>query len=285
MKQGSYTSNRRAMSRMISQNQRMSARYSRYPMTRQGTIILPSSGQSYVPRVYGNPRALLGETKIYSSELYGVALSAPTLTWAGTEMDPSAAGGPFYNGTTTPLTLFSPIQGDNYYNRTGRRVDVLKIKINGHIYCAPQSAQTAPDAPAVCRVVVVQDMQTNGAQLNAEDVMNGCQNSGTPSPYRTILGFQNPDNFGRFKVLHDEILSLQDTAIAGTSASMEQQGLLLPFKVRRTFTRPVRVNFNQTNGGTVADIVDNSFHVIAMTTSTAMAPLLTYQFRCTFKDA
>jgi len=49
----------------------------------------------------------------------------------------------------------------------------------------------------------------------------------------------------------------------------------------------VKVQFNATNGGTVADIVDNSFHIICASTldvTSNQVPLINYYSRVAYKE-
>lgn len=221
--------------------------------------------RTYVPRSLGNPRAVT-ERKYYDVEA-AVSLNALTTTWAGGEADP-----------TTLNTLFVPVTGDDYNNRTGRKVSVIALKIRGYINCSNQIDQTAAEAPNVCRVIVVLDQQTNATQLNAEDVIT----SGAGS--QAINMFQNPAFFGRFKVLKDKRMVMQNPAITFDGTNVEQNGINKSFEWIFKFKKPIVIHFNATNGATVADIVDKSFHIIAGATSVSMTPILSYKCRTTFLD-
>lgn len=56
------------------------------------------------------------------------------------------------------------------------------------------------------------------------------------------------------------------------------------FKVNVRFKRPVVVRFNATNGGSIADIVDNSFHVIAGKSTSSRTVNLAYSSRIVYLD-
>lgn len=213
------------------------------------------------------PAIVVTERKYFDSEVSAVALVSSATAWAGMEFDP-----------TTLNTLFAPVTGDDFNNRSGRKVQVLGIKIKGHINIQAQSDQVAADNAALIRILLVQDQQTNAAQLNSEDVIT----SGAASA--AIDMFQNPAFFGRFRVLQDRFFSLQSPSITFDGTNIEQSGLVRPFKMNIRFTKPVVVHFNATNGGTVADIIDNSFHIIANSTSIQTAPTINYKCRTTFID-
>lgn len=127
----------------------------------------------------------------------------------------------------------------------------------------------------------MQDCQTNAAQMTGAQLIN----DGTGG--NTILNsFQNPNNFGRFKVWKDKMYVLQNPNMAGspTTADVIQDGLKKSFQLTLNFKKPIEVHFNATNGGTVADIVDHSFHLVAACDSTNLVPTLYYYSRTAYKE-
>lgn len=210
---------------------------------------------------------IITERKYFDAEVNGGVLVASGSSWANGEFDPA-----------TLNTLFAPTQGDDFNQRSGRKVQVMSIKIRGHIQVLSQTNQTVTDNAAYIRMMLVQDRQTNAAQLNAEDVIS----SGGASV--AINMFQNAAFFGRFRVLKEKIIKMQNPAISYDGTNIEQQGLIMNFKMNHNFLKPVSIHFNATNGGTVADIVDNSFHVIVLATSVELAPTISYKVRTTFVD-
>lgn len=230
-------------------------------------VIFPGSGRRqmmFVPRTFGNPRAIT-ERKYFDADV-ALALAAIGGSWAGCELDPAAN------------SLFNPVTGDDFNQRDGRKIQVLSIKIRGHISVAAQANQTAGDPASLIRLALVQDKQTNAAQLNAEDVFA----SGAAS--NAINAFQNPAFFGRFRVLKEKTIVMQNPVIAYDGTNVEQAGLVRPFKFKHKFKKPVVVHYNATNGGTVADVIDNSFHIIGGTDSTSLAPGIIYKARTTYMD-
>lgn len=234
----------------------------------QGMTIVKTGGttREFVPRSLGNPLAIT-ERKYFDSELDGSAIGSSTTTWAGREQDPA-----------TLNTLFAPITGDDFNHRTGRKVQVIAIKIKGYVNIPAQADQTAADQPYLARIILVQDRQTNAGQLNAEDVISS---GGTN---QAINMFQNPAFFGRFRVLQDKFIAFSPPTMTYDGTNVEQAGMIRNFKFNIKFRKPVVMHFNSTNGGTVADIVDNSFHIIANAQSSQLAGTLNYKCRTTFID-
>jgi len=221
-------------------------------------------GFSSVARTRG--AAVTGEMKYFDTVVNGTALVAST-AWTGTEFD-GAAG-----------TLFVPVVGAGVNQRIGKGAKVIKIKIHGLIQGNAQSDQTAADNPAVIRLALVQDTQSNSVQAQGEEVFTATGNAAS-----IPLTFQNIDNFGRFKVLRDKTIVLQNPNFTYDGTNVEQQGLVKTWKISHTFKKPVPVRFNATNGGTFADIVDNSFHIMANSSSIGLAPAISYYCRICFKE-
>lgn len=217
---------------------------------------------SFKSQTFARP-AIITERKYFDGAFAATAIPVGLATSASGEMD-----------LATTNTLFAPVTGDDFNNRSGRKVQVLQVKLRGNIAVATQVDQTAADISPTVRFLLVQDKQTNTAQLNSEDVI---QTVG-------IYGWQNPAFFGRFQVLKDKIMKLPSPQITWDGTNLEQAGYHVPFKIQHSFKKPVIVHFNSTNGGTVADITDNSFHLLGFTSSTNLAPTLAYQSRVTFVD-
>lgn len=206
------------------------------------------------------------ERKYYDSEFSGT-LTTIGGDWTGTEVDPA-----------TLNTLCVPVTGNDINNRIGRKIDVLSIKIRGAIVWPSQTNQTAADTCSQVRVILYQDKQTNATQAQGEQLIN----SGGAS--QALYMFQNPASFGRFRVLKDKMYSVGNPSITYDGTNVEQSGLARNFKMNVKFKKPVRINFNSTNGGTVADIVDNSFHIIVGAIVGTSTTVFQYKSRVVYVD-
>lgn len=229
------------------------------------------------------PTAVAGEMKYFDCDNSGTALFANTTTWVGGSLiDPLTTINLGAAAVATPLCLFAPTVGAALNQRIGRKVKVLKIKLNLCLLVAAQTAQGTADPGAIVRCMLVQDCQTNAAQMTSAQLMN----DGTAAT-STTLSYQNPNNFGRFRVLKEKRFVLEDPNMAGEVAANNviQAGLKKMFKLTMNFKQPVEVHFNATNGGTVADIVDNSFHIVCGTDNvTGFGQTLAYYSRVCFKE-
>ncbi len=209
------------------------------------------------------------EMKYFDTTKALTAIVAAT-TWAGTELDPG-----------TFDTFCVPVKGTGIDQRIGRAINIHKIKINAHLFINSQANQTATDAACLTRIALYLDTQTNAAQSQGEQVF---QDPGTASISNNAMTFQSLATLGRFRMLKDKRIVMQNPNIAYDGTNMEQMGLIRSCKINHTFRNPIKVHFNETNGGTIADIVDNSLHLIAATTNTGLAVSIIYEARVSYKD-
>lgn len=187
------------------------------------------------------------------------ALTNITASWAGGEFDPAANA------------LCCPTKGTGPSNRDGDKICITGIHIRGHINLEKQIDQAdAIRAQQYC-ICLVQDTQTNGAQLNAEDVMVATDPE--------TASFRNIQYSGRFKILKKWRGALTysngftDGANTGTVSG---QGRYFEANINCR----IPVSFSG-DAGTVADITDNSLHIIACA-STAATISCTYYSRVRF---
>lgn len=230
------------------------------------------SGYSTVARTRGVYAT--GEMKYFDSLLTITAITAST-NWTGTEYDPNVV--PVANMNT----LFAPTQGAGINQRIGKACKVYKIKIHGEIQMPAQTNQVVADASNITRIALVQDCQTNSTQAQGEQVFSPPT---TATATLATEAFQNIDNFGRFKVLKDKFFVFNSPTLTYDGTNMEQSGMNKRFQWTIKFKKPIEVRFNNTNGGTVADIVDNSWHIMANTNNSDLAPYLAYQCRVCYKE-
>lgn len=238
----------------------------------QGQFVrVPTKPRVFVPRTLGNPMAVT-ETKYVDGaiELTALAdLSADNAVWTGTELDMVIDGN---------AQVFRRIDiGDGHTQRDGRKVLIKKIRIKGTIRVAVQSVQAVPDRAGIVRLVLYQDTQTNGVQAQGEDVLASAGGSNTEDS--AINTFMNPLNFSRFRVLKDKIIRLQQPQLTGAAAVIEQAGYEIPFSFS---LRPNAVQQFDSTGNGIADVVDNSWHLIGARNGT-LAASITYQSRVYFE--
>lgn len=230
-------------------------------------------GRSFVARTMG-PLANT-ERKYYTVARAALAISGAsgaTTSWAGSEVDPA-----------TPLCLFCPQLGNDVTNRIGRRVRMLTTRIWGIITFGVSEAGVDPQFYGPIRVVVYRDMQTNAAQSQGEDVLA----SATATTASTLTAYMNLANLGRFKILKDKLImrsAAGQTQAAANDFSSNGQGVSFKMTIHHRNPKTATVHFNSTDGGTIADIVDNSLHMIAYTPQCSGAPTIAYTARTVYID-
>ena len=207
------------------------------------------------------------EVKFYDKSLVADSLNAPTDA-SGGEHDPSAS-----------TSLNTVTQGDGESQRDGRLIAMQSVQIKGVITINPQSGASTADGANTIMIAVVLDKQTNGAQLNSEDVYTnpGASASLAAHPFRN-LQFSR-----RFKVLKTICFIMQNPAIAndtGATGGIITNGLHHKFDMFVNL-RGMRCEFKGTTEN-ISNVVDNSIHVIAYANSISDTPKISYNSRLRF---
>lgn len=160
------------------------------------------------------------------------------------------------NTTTNCLNAIAQGTGEN--QRSGLRVvnKSIQIKVNWDMLGGGDQ---------VLRLLVVQDRQTNGAQLTGSDVLA----DQVPGTANDNLAMVNLENKHRFKILYDKIFQTEiqmrywngSAEISGNR--VKSINIFIPLGKRGVTTRYL----GTTNA--VSDIADNSFHLLAITNETS----------------
>ncbi len=174
-----------------------------------------------------------------------------------TTVDASWSGNELEDGTA--LSLSSIAQGDGESQRDGRQVQLLSVHLKGWLDMAQTEAVTAPSDGGIARLILVLDKQTNGAQLNAEDVVTVTTND--------VNAWRNLQNSQRFRILKDQRFEFKPYGATQEAANLFSGALVRhPFEFHVVFKKPIPVNFSGTTA-VVASIVDNSIHLIGCSTA------------------
>jgi len=221
-----------------------------------------------VPRTRGVYDA--GEMKYFDTFVASANLRVG-VDWTGSELDPA-----------TYLNLCNPIQGAGINQRIGKMAKLYKIKVKGFLVAPAQQNAANGLAGQAIRVLLVQDMQSNSTQMTGTQLMT----STALGARVAVQAYQNSDNFGRFRVLKEKmvVINAQCVDYDGNANQHDIWGVTVPFKMTLSFKKPIEVHFNSTNGGTIADVIDHSFHIVANTDTTDLQVNITYNCRCSFKE-
>lgn len=177
-------------------------------------------------------------------------------TLAGSEADP------------TELAISAIAQGDGQSNRDGRRCVLRSVHVKGFLAFAPSGATSH----GPCRIVVLLDTQTNGAQFNAEDVFV----DPTDTSHDAIT-FRNLQYQKRFRVLGEFSYDLNSPGGGATPMTVSKS-----FQLHKEFKSGIPVEHTGTTAA-VASISDNSIHVLAVCgTGVAAQVTLRYYSRVRF---
>jgi len=211
--------------------------------------------------------AVQGEMKYFDTYVDNSAISVND-TWATTMRDPA-----------TINCLFAPSVGAAYFQRIGKACKIMKLKIHGCIHFPPEADENLPPYAMQARVLLVQDKQTNSAQMTGEQLMQGSSGLGA---LVAIQDFQNTDNFGRFRVWKDKRFVFENDSFDNNGIAVA--GRMRTFKFNLDFPDGLEIRFNQDTSGTVASIVDHSFHIVVLASNNVHDPRITYRCRVCFKD-
>lgn len=206
------------------------------------------------------------ENHYFDTERVTGAVPFSLSTWAASNLDPN---------TSAMLCLFAPTIGDDISSRTGRKIFVKSIRIRGAVTYAAQATQTLCDEGLYVRIVCFKDKQTNTGQATGDLVLS----QGAASD--AVFFAMSLANLGRFEILKEKIILVSEAPlVAGLTTAYVQPGGIRPFKMSIKLNDVV--HYNATNGGTVADVVDNSYHIIALCNNQSLAPAISYKARTVF---
>jgi len=193
---------------------------------------------------------------------------AATAALTGGEYDPSS-------GCTGCLSC--PAQGDTEQSRDGKRIVIDSLILKGCIQNVANDALADPSASVKIFVAVILDTQTNGAQLNSEDVFKNLGNTAdlVVCPTKNLL-------FGsRFRILKSHVFDVTATGLVPTTATYGFNGVRRDFDWYIPFKGGLPVNLNAGTTADVANVIDNSLHVVAF--ATVATSTITYNARIRFQ--
>lgn len=213
---------------------------------------------------------LLGiETKYLDIPILNVALTAPN----------NAVGGEMQPTSIVTGCLSAPAQGDGAQNRDGKKIVVKSILIQGTISCVLQGGQAAADTVPECYLALVQDSQTNGVTINSEDVFANVVASSTAA----TAPFRNMSNVSRFKVLKTWRRRLLMPTITGSATTGDIAESGQHTNVTMSWKGLMPVNFAASSiTADVANVVDNSIHLIGYCSNVSLVPTFSGSARIRF---
>lgn len=217
----------------------------------------------------------LRRRNVRTAGFLGIEIKFSDQKYSGNIVTSSDASGMEADPATTNC-LNAVAQGDGESQRDGKNYMVKSLYINGHITALAKTNQTALLENYPIMLAVVQDTQTNAAQLNSEDVFATLAATG----YADLL-FRNLQYSKRFKVLWKQVYQMEPPPASYDGTNIEIAGIK---PINFTVALP-RLNMSvETKGttGNVTDIINNSLHFIAVQGPSGYTPVLTYASRIRF---
>jgi len=177
-------------------------------------------------------------------------------------------GGEYPPSTGCVDCLSCPAQGDTEQSRDGKRIVIDSLIIKGYVRLEDQLS-TAPLDPIKVFVAVVLDTQSNGAPAQSEAVFKSlsASNQANVCPTKNLL-FGN-----RFRILKSQVYDLTPAGISVASANLAYNGSRRDFDWYIPFKGGLQVNLNAGTTADVANVIDNSIHVMAFATVDAVAKI------------
>lgn len=195
---------------------------------------------------------------------YALTNTTVGITLATADQDPALA-----------LCLNAVAQGTGNSQRLGLRAIFKSLDIRMNFIWQ----QVVKDG-ATARVIVYIDKQTNGAQAQVTDLLDGAK----VAAENAILAPLNLENKHRFQILRDVAVQspTSDVNWDGTVFFSKKQRTQLHLKIPLGGKRGLQTRFLGT-GATVADVADNSVHIaIFMNQSSTGGVLASYISRARF---
>jgi len=205
------------------------------------------------------------EKKFYDTALSNHNIAAPTDATGGM-CDPSATS-----------MISTPTQGDGEQQRDGKRIVIKSVQVTGLIHTSELELQAGPPASTKVFFALVLDTQSNAAQCTSETIFKNtaAAASGAVSPLRNLL------YAARFKVLKSELVDLDcltTSHVAADAFAMPGKGYVFNWYL----PMDLPVNFNAGTTASIANVIDNSLHMVAFTNTNVLLPRITYNARIRF---
>jgi len=145
--------------------------------------------------------------------------------------------------------------GSSFFNRIGRKIEMVSLYITGSII----GLRTAANSDYV-RILVLYDRQTNGALPTATTVLSSYDQAGGTTT-SNLVGM-NPDERERFAVIMDERIFLPITATAPPSAT-GVDGVNTSFNIKRFFKlRNLLTHYKaDSNPAVIGDIATGGLYI------------------------
>lgn len=203
------------------------------------------------------------EVKFYDTALTATAMSAATDATGG-EYDPSVTS-----------MISTPAQGDGEQNRDGKQIVAKYVQIKGTLNFPAQANLTTGVGPLRAMVAIVLDTQSNAAQAQSETVFKNLAATALNAPD----ALRNLEYSKRFKLLKQDLFILDPPPITYDGTNVESDGVTKSFDWYIPLNN-LKINFNSGTTASIANVVDNSIHVMGFANNATIT--ISYNARMRF---
>jgi len=170
------------------------------------------------------------------------------------------------NGVYNPVTVFTgsdcvstPSVGPAANQRVGKQITLKQLYLRGSMHLAPNVDAAYVPGQTSAFLAVVLDTQTNGAQTASDQIYY--------NPSGTIDGrvhpLRNLQNAQRFRVLKEEVFVFPNPTAVFNSATNKLIYAGTGVEFDWFLPLDLQVNFDNDTTATIANVEDNSLHIIA----------------------
>jgi len=200
-------------------------------------------GAGAVSKYYTSPRSAFRPEIKYFDCLYSADVDATSANWGSAVIAMTSymnADGSTISAYTGAAIIPSAI-GNGYGQIVGNKYVIKKLKTRGYLSLSKFTAATTLVEPIVVRILMIQDTQPNGAQLDLSTVFTdwGAQRENVMS-YQSI----SAGTGGRVRILGDRTVVLQPTtAVSQSGAASSVSGAIQTreFKFTKTWKKGLKV--------------------------------------------
>lgn len=237
--------------------------YPTYKAARRSAAFAGTGLGARPARDYNPARAVMPTETKYFDTSFGQSISTAA-DWTGSEV-------PCVNyiqsdGTTvgvyTDSALIPSAIGAGYGQVNGNKYYLKRLRLKGTVIPAVGSDQADVPAAASVRILLVQDLQPQGAQAQGESILTD-MGSATQAHFSFMA--MAAGSGGRFRILKDKVFMCQPGP-AGTdgasTVSTVRQGF--NFKMQANFAKPIQVQLKANSATpTVASLSNCNFFLLA----------------------
>lgn len=166
--------------------------------------------------------------------------------------------------------LFNPGQGVTISTRVGAAAYLHKLRLKCKFQIPAQAVVAGGSLPSIIRYALVRDMEPGTSLPTGAEVFTTAALA-----IESVNALQESANFGRFQVLKDETIILQNPNLATTGT----HGIAECVRINHTFKPPLKVRFNSTPRPNT-----DQFYIFAWTNSISLNPTISYLSRACFKE-